>query len=53
MELMSLPVYDNTGGVYKASKIVNKASWYTLDVQKYLAYSPVRRPHEFYRNFNL
>ncbi|KAJ5359734.1 uncharacterized protein N7496_012147 [Penicillium cataractarum] len=44
LPFQSSKVYDNTGSVYKASKIVNKASGYTLDVQKYLAYSPVYMP---------
>lgn len=41
-------VHDNTGGVYKVSKIGNKASGYTLDPQKYLAYSSVRWFLEWY-----
>jgi hypothetical protein len=37
-------VYDNTGSTYKAAKIVNKASRFTIDVAKYEAYSPVFMP---------
>lgn len=46
-------VYDNTGGVYKVSKIVNKASGYTLDLQQYLAISPVRWFLEWYSHTGL
>ena len=38
-------VYDNTGAVYKASKVVSKATGYKFDLAKYEAYSPVRCSH--------
>lgn len=41
---LTIPVFDNTGGVYKVKKIVDAASGYQIDVQKYIAYSPVRAP---------
>ncbi|OKO97868.1 Glutathione transporter 1 [Penicillium subrubescens] len=44
MHFINMGVYDNTRGIYKVSKIVNKASGYTLDLQKYLACSPVYMP---------
>lgn len=42
--IISSSVYDNTGATYKASKVVSKATGYKLDIEKYKAYSPVRRP---------
>ncbi|CAI7630708.1 unnamed protein product [Penicillium glandicola] len=37
-------VFDNTGNTYKVKRIVNAASGYKLDLEKYLAYSPVYMP---------
>ncbi|KAB8070329.1 OPT oligopeptide transporter protein-domain-containing protein [Aspergillus leporis] len=44
LPFQSSSVYDNTGSTYKAAKIVNKASRFTIDVAKYEAYSPVFMP---------
>ncbi|KAL4891995.1 OPT oligopeptide transporter protein-domain-containing protein [Aspergillus ambiguus] len=44
LPFQSSKVFDNTGNVYKASKIVNAFSGYRLDVNEYLAYSPVYMP---------
>ncbi|KAB8246406.1 OPT oligopeptide transporter protein-domain-containing protein [Aspergillus flavus] len=44
LPFQSSSVFDNTGNTYSASKIVNKASRYQLDVAKYEAYSPVFMP---------
>ncbi|KAL3476503.1 oligopeptide transporter [Aspergillus californicus] len=44
LPFQSSKVYDNTGDVYNVSRIVNSASGYKLDVQKYEAYSPVYMP---------
>ncbi|KAF5856357.1 hypothetical protein ETB97_007489 [Aspergillus alliaceus] len=44
LPFQSSSVFDNTGSVYKAAKIVNKASKYQIDVAKYEAYSPVFMP---------
>ncbi|OJJ04807.1 hypothetical protein ASPVEDRAFT_54909 [Aspergillus versicolor CBS 583.65] len=44
LPFQSSKVFDNTGGVYNATKIVNAVSGYTLDVQKYQEYSPVYMP---------
>ncbi|EAU29930.1 conserved hypothetical protein [Aspergillus terreus NIH2624] len=44
LPFQSSKVFDNTGNVYKVSKIVNAASGYKLDVKKYLEYSPVYMP---------
>lgn len=41
LRCLTTTVFDNTGGVYNATKIVNAASGYTLAVQKYQEYSPV------------
>ncbi|KAJ5265113.1 hypothetical protein N7524_006131 [Penicillium chrysogenum] len=44
LPFQSSQVFDNTGNAYKVRKIVNAASGYQLDVNKYLAYSPVYMP---------
>ncbi|KAH8703517.1 OPT oligopeptide transporter protein-domain-containing protein [Talaromyces proteolyticus] len=44
LPFQSSSVYDNTGAVYKASRIVNKADGYKIDVAKYESYSPVYMP---------
>ncbi|KAJ5535591.1 hypothetical protein N7513_008777 [Penicillium frequentans] len=44
LPFQSSKVFDNTGSTYSASKIVNAASGYKLDVQKYLDYSPIYMP---------
>ncbi|RDW83805.1 uncharacterized protein DSM5745_04131 [Aspergillus mulundensis] len=44
LPFQSSSVFDNTGSTYNASKIVNVASGYQLDVQKYQEYSPVYMP---------
>ncbi|KAJ5378416.1 hypothetical protein N7509_011535 [Penicillium cosmopolitanum] len=50
LPFQSSNVFDNTGATYKVSKIVNAASNYTLDVAKYLAYSPVYMPITYAMN---
>ncbi|KAJ5673707.1 hypothetical protein N7507_002834 [Penicillium longicatenatum] len=44
LPFQSSKVFDNTGSTYKAAKIVNAATGYKLDVQKYLDYSPIYMP---------
>ncbi|KAJ5849067.1 hypothetical protein N7534_007756 [Penicillium rubens] len=44
LPFQSSQVFDNTGNAYRVRKIVNAASGYQLDVNKYLAYSPVYMP---------
>ncbi|RAK78892.1 oligopeptide transporter [Aspergillus fijiensis CBS 313.89] len=44
LPFQSSSVYDNTGAVYKASKVVSAATGYKLDLAKYKAYSPVYTP---------
>ncbi|KAJ5160997.1 hypothetical protein N7492_006389 [Penicillium capsulatum] len=44
LPFQSSKVFDNTGGTYKVNKIVDAASGYQIDVQKYAAYSPVYMP---------
>ncbi|KAJ5114261.1 hypothetical protein NUU61_000020 [Penicillium alfredii] len=44
LPFQSSKVFDNTGNVYKVKKIVDAATGYKLDVNKYLAYSPVYMP---------
>ncbi|PWY69484.1 sexual differentiation process protein Isp4 [Aspergillus heteromorphus CBS 117.55] len=44
LPFQSSSVYDNTGAVYKASKVINEATGYKLDLAKYDAYSPIYMP---------
>ncbi|KAJ5259589.1 hypothetical protein N7478_012570 [Penicillium angulare] len=41
---ITFDLFDNAGKTYSAKKIVNSATGYKLDVQKYLNYSPVYMP---------
>ncbi|KKK24648.1 oligopeptide transporter [Aspergillus rambellii] len=50
LPFQSSSVFDNTGAVYKAVKIVNKKSRYVLDPKKYEAYSPVFLPITYAMN---
>ncbi|KAL4927542.1 OPT oligopeptide transporter protein-domain-containing protein [Aspergillus undulatus] len=50
LPFQSSKVYDNTGNVYNATRIVGAATGYKLDVQKYLNYSPVYMPVTFALN---
>ncbi|KAJ5578797.1 uncharacterized protein N7459_007761 [Penicillium hispanicum] len=44
LPFQSSKVFDNTGKAYKAKKIVSENTGFKLEVQKYLAYSPVYMP---------
>ncbi|KAL4770346.1 OPT oligopeptide transporter protein-domain-containing protein [Aspergillus nidulans var. acristatus] len=50
LPFQSSKLYDNTGNVYNATRIVGSATGYKLDVQKYLDYSPVYMPVAFALN---
>ncbi|KAL4743235.1 OPT oligopeptide transporter protein-domain-containing protein [Aspergillus similis] len=50
LPFQSSKVYDNTGNVYNATRIVGAATGYKLDIQKYLDYSPVYMPVTFALN---
>ncbi|KAL4945096.1 hypothetical protein BDV06DRAFT_219628 [Aspergillus oleicola] len=50
LPFQSSKVFDNTGSVYNATKIVSSATGYKLDVQKYLEYSPIYMPVTFALN---
>lgn len=42
--IQSTSIYDNTGGIYNVSKVINKAEGFTLDLEKYKAYSDIYLP---------
>ncbi|KAL4958186.1 sexual differentiation process protein Isp4 [Aspergillus filifer] len=50
LPFQSSKVFDNTGSVYNATRIVSSATKYKLDVQKYFDYSPIYMPITFALN---